>query len=91
MQTLPTQYHLEVYEGSFVNDAVWSVESSTPFLAIAIGDRFNHRGLSSVAWYDEPKAGQYFRVKDIEHIFWVIESSHIGHKLLVSLEIVTEE
>lgn len=91
MKSLPTQYHLEVYEGSLINDPVWNVESSTPFLAIAKGDRFNHRGLSAIAWYNEPQRGQYFRVKDIEHIFWVIESSHVGHKLLVALELMSDE
>jgi hypothetical protein len=88
MKALPTQYHLEVYESSFANDPVWSVESTTPIPAISIGDRFNHRGLSSAAWYDPPHAHQFFRVKDIDHIFWVIESSHIGHKLMVCLEVV---
>jgi hypothetical protein len=91
MKSLPTEYYLEVYEGSLINDPSWSVESSTPFLAIAKGDRFNHLGLSSVAWYNEPQSGQYFRVKDIEHIVWVIESSHIGHKILVSLELMEGE
>ena len=43
MKPLPTQYHIEVYEGSFINDPVWGAESTTPFLAIAKGDRFNHR------------------------------------------------
>lgn len=91
MKSLPTRYHIEVYEGSFINDPAWRVESSTPFLAIAKGDRFNHRGLSDVAWYTPPKSGQCFRVKDIEHIFWVIEGAHVGHKLMVSLELASAE
>ena len=89
MNALPTEYYLEVYESSFINDPSWSVESKTPFLTISIGDRFNHR-ISNVAWYTPPKKGQHFRVKDIEHIFWVIESAHIGHKLMVCLELVSE-
>ena len=34
-----------------------------------------------------PQSGQCFRIKDIEHIFWTIEGSHIGHKLMVALEL----
>ncbi|WP_394681227.1 hypothetical protein [uncultured Comamonas sp.] len=34
-----------------------------------------------------PQSGQCFRIKDIEHIFWIIEGSHIGHKLMVALEL----
>ncbi len=88
MKALPTQYHIEVYENSFRNDASWSAESSTPFPAIAIGEAFQHLGIEA-AWYTPPSSGQVFRVKDIEHIYWVIESSHIGHKLMVALEVVT--
>lgn len=87
MNPLPTEYHIEVYENSFINDSVWAAESKTPFPAISKGDRFNHRGLSDIAWYNPPQRGQCFRVKDLEHIFWVIENSHIGHKLMVSLEL----
>lgn len=89
MKSLPTQYHLEFYENSFINDPVWSIESSTPFLTITKGDQFNHRGLSDIAWYAPPQRGQCFRVKDIEHNLWVIEGSHIGHKLMISLELAS--
>nr|WP_273262165.1 hypothetical protein [Pseudomonas sp.] len=91
MNPLPTQYHIEVYEGSFINDPAWGAESTTPFPAISKGERFNHRGLVDAAWYAPPKSGQCFRVKDIEHIFWVIDDSHIGHKLMVSLELAPSE
>lgn len=88
MTALPIEYHIEVYENSFANDPVWSMESKTPFPSISIGDRFNHRVIPEVAWYNAPKNGECFRVKDVEHIFWVIEKDHIGHKLMVSLELV---
>jgi hypothetical protein len=88
MSALPIQYHLEVYEGSFINDSFWSIESATPLPAISIGEQFNHKGLPEVALYNPLKNNQIFRVKDIEHIFWVIENSHIGHKLMVCLEAV---
>lgn len=61
MKLLPTQYHIEIYEGSFMNDSVWGAESETPFLAISKGDRFNHRGLDA-AWYNPPKPNQCFVV-----------------------------
>lgn len=89
MKALPTQYHLEVYESSFINDPVLGIESTTPFPAISIGERFNHQGLSNEVWSNPPQSDQEFRVKDIEHIFWVIENSHIGHKLMVRLELAT--
>ena len=88
MKPLPTRYHIEVYEDSFINDPSWSVESTTPFPAIATGERFNHLSLDT-GWYNPPNNYQEFRVRDIEHIFWVIENSHIGHKLMVALELVT--
>lgn len=87
MNALPVNYHLEVYEDSFMNDPVWHAEATNSFPALSIGDSFNHRGLGDVAWYTLPQSGQCFRIKDIEHIFWIIEGSHIGHKLMVALEL----
>ncbi|MET3371231.1 hypothetical protein ABIC89_000264 [Variovorax boronicumulans] len=92
MSALPLSYLLEICEGSFINDPVWSVEAKTPFPTIAIGDRFNSRSLEGrVAWPARPAQGQHFRVKDVEHMFWQIESAEIGHKLMVSLEIVADK
>ena len=51
MTALPFNYHIEVYENSFMSDPVWHAEATNPFPAISIGDRFNHRGLGNVAWY----------------------------------------
>ena len=83
---LPIEYHIEVYEESFLNDPVWSTQASSPFPTLTVGDLFNHRALSA-AWYEVPKQGQSFRVSKVEHIFWEIEGKHIGHKLMVALEI----
>ena len=85
--SLPIQYHIEVYESSFSNDPVWGVEASTPFPSLNVGDVFNHRGLENVAWYTPAQKGQQFFISKIEHIFWVIENRHIGHKLMVALEL----
>lgn len=82
---LPTEYHLEVYENSFLEDVSFYMQSSTPFLAMSIGDYFNHKGISS--WSDRPETEtEKFVIKEIEHIFWTIENSHNGHKIMVLLE-----
>ena len=83
---LPVNYHIEVYESSFVNDPVWGMESTTPFPSISIGDSVSHQ-IPDTAWYNPPKKGQEFRVSDIKHLFWVIEGKHIGHTLQVCLEL----
>lgn len=87
--TKPIDYHLEIYQDSFRNDPVWSVKSSSIFPSISIGDRFEHRALASLAWDQLPTGDGEFRVKDIEHIFWELDS-RIGHKLMVKLEIVEQ-
>ena len=84
MSAQQIEYHLEVYEDSFINDPVWSVEAKTPFPTLSIGDRFNHQGLLDIAWDREPAENQEFRVIDIDHIFWDIGGKY-GHKLMVKL------
>lgn len=80
------EYYLEVYEDSFINDPVWSVQSPTPFPALHIGERFNSRGLGELAWNMAPIGGDEFRIKDIDHIFWDV-GGVIGHKLMVKLKL----
>ncbi|OQR30236.1 hypothetical protein BWR59_16885 [Pseudomonas sp. Bc-h] len=80
------EFHFELYENSFVNDPVWSVQASSAFPAVSIGDRFEHRALSNVAWSSPPSKGQEFRVKDVDHIFWEVDT-HIGHKLMVLIDL----
>jgi hypothetical protein len=88
MDALPLQYHLEVYENSFVNDPSLSLQSSSPFPSFAVGDYFNHR--TQDVWNKKPETGaEAFRVKEVEHIIWSIEGSHIGAKVMVCLEIVS--
>lgn len=86
MSGRPIEYHLEVYEDSFINDPVWSVQSTTPFPALNIGERFNHRALGELGWSRAPTWPDVFRIKDIDHIFWD-GGGVIGHKLMVRLEI----
>jgi hypothetical protein len=84
--SVPIQYHIEVYEGSFENDPTFSWEATTPFPAIVVGDFFERSTIEG--WISPPKSGQRFRVREVEHIFWKINSSHIGHKLMVCLQLV---
>jgi hypothetical protein len=81
------EYHFELYENSFINDPVWSVQSQSPFPSISVGQRFDTRTLADLSWDTSPNANQEYRVKDVEHIFWEV-NSHIGHKLMVKLEII---
>lgn len=82
---LPTQYHLEVYEDSFANDPSFHMQSLTPFSGISIGVFFNHRAYD--CWSDRPKtATEKFVVKQVEHIFWVVEGSHNSQKIMLVLK-----
>jgi len=82
---LPTQYHLEVYEGSFTNDPSFSMKSSTPFTGVAVGDYFNHRAYD--CWNDRPQTEtEKFIIRQVEHIFWTIENSHNAQKIMLVLE-----
>lgn len=89
MSKLPMQYHLEVYEGSFRNDPSLAVESTTPLPKLSVGEYFDHRGTGN--WTSPPATGEIFQIKEIEHIFWEIEGSHIGYKLMVCLAAVQKE
>ena len=86
MERLPVQYHLEVYESSWKNDPSVAWSSDGPFPALSMGDYFEHRTIES--WHAPPTEGQRFQVMEIEHIFWEIRDSHIGHKLMVLLGII---
>lgn len=82
-EVLPVEYHLEVYEGSFGTPA-YHAQTSTPLMNMSIGDRYSH--LASGDWLEPPRPGERFYIRDIEHIIWEIEDSHIGHKTMVYLE-----
>lgn len=87
MDKLPIQYHLEIYEKSFVNDPSYAVESTTPLPSIAVGDFLNHQTYDR--WIDPPTTErEAFRVKEVEHIFWTIDKSHVGYKLMICIEVV---
>lgn len=84
---LPTEYHLEVYEDSFVNDASLLIQSSTPFSGIAVGDFFAHQ--SHDGWHAAPNtATEKFVVQQIEHGLWTV-STHNAHKLMLLVKKVS--
>jgi len=89
MEKLPVQYHIEVYEGALSNDPSLALLSSSPLQPLSVGDYYNHQMTGN--WCNPPEHGERFRIKEIEHIIWEIEESHIGHKLMVCLEVVQGE
>ena len=84
-ELVPTEYHLEVYEGSLRNDPVLYLQSSTPFGSMSVGDFFNSAATDQ--WESPPKtSNERFVIQEIEHIFWQIDKSHNGHKVMVVLK-----
>jgi hypothetical protein len=77
---MKTQYHLEIYEPDDRSCLLASYKSDTPFMSLSIGDSIH--GMSMNLSDTE----EFVRIKDIEHIFWVIEGSHTGHKICVFTE-----
>jgi hypothetical protein len=56
MNPLPVEYHLEVYERSFLNDPAISITTHSPLPSFAIGDYFSHRSGSELTWTNPPVA-----------------------------------
>lgn len=83
---LPTRYYLEVYENSFSTTPSIVFESLTPIGNFSVGDFFNHRNFDG--WLRIPNTeNEKFVIKQIEHIVWKIENSHISHKTMICLKI----
>ena len=75
-----TEYILEIYEPNDT-DTVWMVfRSSTPFLALAVGDLVNPS-----TWPDSEAPMKILRILNLEHIIWEIEGQ-IKHKICVYTE-----
>ena len=84
----PVRYSVEIYVDSWLEpDAGWRVE--TPFPSVSVGDYFEHRTYDR--WQRPLGPDQRLKVKEVEHIFWEIEGSHLGHKLMILLEVVKDE
>lgn len=81
---LPTYYHLEVYEDSFANEPSYFVESTNAFLALSVGDYFDHRNYDF--WQNAPDTKtEKFVIKQIEHVVFAIKDSHNTHKIMILL------
>ena len=70
----PMQYHLEVYERSYVNDPTLSIRCSTPTPSFAVGDLLDARS-EAANWDRPPKPGEMFRIAEVRHFFWDIPHS----------------
>ncbi|MEB7889190.1 hypothetical protein NGK36_07745 [Hafnia alvei] len=79
---MKTQYYLEIYEPEDSSCVAGYFESDTPFGALNIGEQINGASLNNT---EEKK---HLRIKDIQHIFWEIEGSHLAHKICVYTEIL---
>jgi len=82
--TLPFQYHLEIYQGTFVNDPCLSVSSSTPMPSFTVGDTVDP---GDIPWTKSPASGQVFRIAEVKHLIWQVET-HVAHKLMIRVEVV---
>lgn len=89
MKNLPLRHHLEIYESSWQNDPSIAWSSDNPFPAFSTGDYFEHRTIEG--WHNPPNEGQRLQIIEIEHIFWEIKNSHIGHKIMILLEITNSD
>lgn len=79
----PTEYCLEIYESSFVNTPVQTINSKTPFLAISIGDY-----VDPAIWREQlaDDAGRnWFRVRDLVHRVHRLKS-HNTHQIGILIE-----
>lgn len=88
IEALPIEYHMEIYLDFISDDCVFTMQSTMPFPTMNVGDSVNPYGLTGACWKKDPQFGQMFRVNHVSHIYWVIEGSHIGHKLQVAVELV---
>jgi len=84
MEPLPIRYRLEVYEGSYAGDPVMTYECASPLPAMSIGDLFDSRSLSP--GLEPPPGGEIYRIREICHVFWEVERSHVAYTSMVCLE-----
>lgn len=81
---MKTQYHLEIYEPDMSDCVAGLYESDTPFGALSVGDEISGMSLNSS---DRHKN---LRIIKIQHIFWIIENSHMSHKICVWTELLNK-
>ena len=81
---LSIKYHLEIYPPNDTSCIVAAYSSNTPFASMSRGDIISAASLNMT---DDPKT---LIIKDIQHIIWEIENSHIGHKLCIYTDVYTK-
>ena len=74
---LPIQYWMEIYPPNDTSYIIAEYFSSTPFASMNKGDIISASSLNQT---DEAKT---LIIKDIQHIIWEVDDSHIGHKLCI--------
>jgi len=74
------EYMLEIYEPGSVEDLWVHFKTSSPFMAINVGDLINP-GI----WEGSQSPMKILRVVNLEHIIWEINSV-VKHKLMVFTE-----
>ena len=74
------EYYLEVYEPDESGAVAASYQSSSPFMALTIGEAI-HGGCLNFS-----SINKTVRIKDIQHIIWEIEGSHTAHQLCIYTE-----
>lgn len=87
MNKITTVTHvLEIRIGSMRNDPVCQLESSTPFGAMSVGDKFEHGGIYHEAWHDLPKEGEVYFIIEKSHIISQLGSGQILHSIVLCLK-----
>ena len=79
---MKTQYLLEIYEPDMSDCVAGYYENDTPFGALCVGDEISGMSLNL------SERHKNLRIVKIQHNFWVIEGSHMSHKICVWSELL---
>ena len=86
-KSLPMQYHVEFYSNTMKSDPIYYMQSSTPPIAFNVGDLVEPH-----TWeLNELPPNKIYKVAQVTHLIWRIESSHWSQKLLVVLSTIDRE
>ena len=84
-QSLPVQYHLELYTSSFANDPFHAVKLQAPLGALHVGDEFDTRTFDYFPLKVDP--GSVGVIAKVQHILWEIAGSHFSHKIMLVIDV----
>lgn len=82
---LPIHYFLEIRIGSLREPHVEHIETSMPFQAFEVGDKFVEAGFNTEAWYDLPSEGEAFYITGKEHIVTNVKDM-VCHKVVLCIK-----